>query len=150
MTSVNDIIDNMEILFLTAILLLAISFFILFVKYKNKINQALIFLASFSPLSSVRILLYRFLGMNIGKNVSIGCGTYGKLVDWINQNRRDKYYTLFEDTTNTNEYNSEGNLVTRRKLNHTARSRQRKNICAIKTRCIPIQPLIIAQKARSF
>lgn len=52
---------------------------------------------------------------------------YGELADKINDYRANDYYNYFQDTSNTIEYKPDGSRRTQRKLNHTARSRQRKS-----------------------
>jgi hypothetical protein len=52
---------------------------------------------------------------------------YTELMDWLNDEREKKYYSAFKDTDNNIEYKKNGAIRTVRKLNHTARSRQRKS-----------------------
>lgn len=59
--------------------------------------------------------------------IKASIASYGKLVDWINNYRVNNYYANFQDTSNTMEYRPDGSIRTNRKLNHTARSRQRKS-----------------------
>jgi len=76
MTLQSNLLD-IESMSFFIIITLFFSFSLIFaiaIRHKNKIIQMVIFLVSFSPFNSVRVIAYRLLGMDIGINVEICYG----------------------------------------------------------------------------